>query len=82
MTHHDELWRAVQRSLSKSRWTRLSDLYSAVAKAVALDPREDFEPDAPSSSGERWKRNVRNVLQRRKGLGHVIWDNHARYRLP
>ena len=29
----------------------------------------------------RWKRNVRNVLQRRKSTGEVQWDGSASYRL-
>ena len=29
----------------------------------------------------RWKSDVRNVLQRRKSTGEVLWDGRAGYRL-
>jgi hypothetical protein len=79
--HSDEIWMAIQRSLSAERWTRLSALYAAIERILQLDA-EDFEPEAPGSSIPKWKRNVRNVLQQRKAWGHVLWERPALYRLP
>jgi hypothetical protein len=78
--HQDELWAAIRGSLHVDRWISLSELYRRVESTISLDP-DDHDPDAPGSEGARWKRNVRNVLQRRKALGHVEWDGHGRYRL-
>jgi hypothetical protein len=79
--HSDELWAAIQRVLRRDRWTRLADLYRGVAQLVPLDP-DDFDPQAPGSDTPKWQRNVRNVLQVRKGIGHVLWDRGGQYRLP
>jgi hypothetical protein len=79
--HSDELWQAIQRVLRKDRWTRLADLYRGVAQLLTLDA-DDFEPEAPGSELPKWQRNVRNVLQRRKALGHIVWDHAGQYKLP
>lgn len=81
MTHSDELWDAIQRTLSSDRWMALRDLYRGVEKRVSLDD-EDHLPQAPGSDVPKWMRNVRNVLQQRKALGHVLWNGSAQYRLP
>jgi hypothetical protein len=79
--HSDELWAAIQRVLRRDRWTRLADLYRGVARLLTLDP-DDFEPQAPGSEVPKWQRNVRNVLQTRKGIGHVLWNGAGQYKLP
>ena len=81
MTQSPEFWRVIQKTLRKDRWTPLEDLYIAVERTISLD-REDFLPQAPGSSIPKWKRNVRNVLQRRKLRGDIAWDGDAHYRLP
>ena len=80
MTHSDALWKAIKSSLKRHAWTDLPVLYSAVANKTTLDT-EDLNPEAPGSNVPKWKRNVRNVLQRQKMLGRVDWDRHARYKL-
>lgn len=81
MTHLDDLWPAIRRALRTDRWTSLSQIYRAVEQSVSLDA-EDYLPDAPGSTGARWKRNVRNVLQSRKTRGDVQWDSRtASYKL-
>lgn len=81
MTHSQELWRVIQKTLRRNRWTPLVELYVAVERDINLD-REDFFPQAPGSPIPKWKRNVRNVLQQRKSRGDVDWDRDANYRLP
>lgn len=81
MTHLDDLWPAIRRALHTDRWTSLSQIYRAVEASVTLDA-EDHMPDALGSTGARWKRNVRNVLQSRKARGDVKWDSRtASYKL-
>ncbi len=81
MTHHAELWDAIRHGLPRGRWTSLADVYALVERSVALDP-EDCEPQVAGSSVPKWKRNVRNVLQARKGAGDIEWNGAAGYRLP
>ena len=79
MTTAEEMWRVISGWIPKQRWVDLTDIYSAVADHAKLD-REDDDPDAPGSTAPKWKRNVRNVLQRQKRLGRVDWQRPARYR--
>lgn len=81
MTHLDALWRAIQKTLPRNRWMSLTELYRGVEARVSLDA-EDFLPEAPSSDTPKWRRNVRNVLQRRKALNQVLWNGNAQYKLP
>ncbi len=81
MTHADEFWRAIERFLRRDTWLPLVSIYRDVGDSVKLD-REDMMPDAPGSSGLRWRRNVRNVLQSAKAQGRVEWKHPALYRLP
>lgn len=80
MTHQPELWEAIRRLLPHTEWMPLDDIYKAVEKQVRLD-REDFEPAAPGLDEPRWKRNVRNVLQYRKGTGDILWNSDAAYKI-
>lgn len=81
MTHAVDLWSAILRVLPRDRWLPLDQLYKRVQAYVGLDD-EDFMPSAPGSSEPKWRRNVRNVLQRQKKLGHVEWNRRGSYRLP
>jgi len=56
-------------------------IYDIVLGRLKIDD-EDLEPQAPGQATPKWKRNVRNVLQRRKGKGDIEWDGAGMYRLP
>jgi len=51
-----------------------------VESGLTLDS-EDYEWQSPSSDIPKWKRNVRNVLQYRKGTGEIEWDGQGNYRI-
>ncbi len=51
-----------------------------VEENLNLD-NEDYEPQSPSSPIPKWKRNVRNVLQRRKHKGEIKWNGRGEYYL-
>lgn len=80
MTHLPEIWESIRSFLSESRWTALQDIYTHVQRTLPLDD-EDDEPQAPGSTIPKWKRNVRAVLQYRKGIGEVVWNGNKQYRL-
>jgi len=61
-------------------WYSIDTIYQVIEKHHQLDDA-DFEPQAPTSSIPKWKRNVRNVLQYRKGKSQLLWDGGARYKL-
>jgi len=79
MTHLPEIWDCIRNNLSKGRWIALGDIYSLIEKNINLD-EEDYEWQSPTSDIPKWKRNVRNVLQYRKGTGEIEWDRHGSYR--
>ena len=80
MTHSSEIWECIQNHLPRRQWILLEDIYSLVETHLNLDP-EDFEPQLPTSSIPKWKRNVRNVLQYRKGTAEIEWNGRGGYRL-
>ena len=80
MTHLPEIWDCIRAHLPRRRWVPLEDIYALVQARLRLD-REDQEPQAPTSPIPKWKRNVRNVLQYRKGTGDIEWDRQGNYRL-
>ena len=66
------IWPALGRILDDAKWTTLAEIYARLGRELVLS-REHMDA--------RWKRNVRNILQRRKSTGEVQWDGSARYRL-
>lgn len=65
--------------LTKGNWISIEQVYGLIEKYANLDS-DDFEWQSPTSSIPKWKRNVRNVLQKRK-TKDIEWDGHAKYRL-
>lgn len=61
-------------------WVSIKEIYSIVENNFPLDS-EDDEWQSPTSSIPKWRRNVRNVLQYRKGKGDIEWDGQGNYRL-
>ena len=80
MTHLPEIWSCIRARLPRGRWISLDDIYVLVSSSVTLDS-EDHLPQSPSSDIPKWKRNVRNVLQYRKGTGEIKWDGNACYKI-
>ena len=80
MTRLPEIWDCIRNNLPKGRWIVLGDIYSLIEKNINLD-EEDYEWQSPTSDIPKWKRNVRNVLQYRKGTGEIEWDGHGSYRM-
>jgi hypothetical protein len=58
---------------------KLDDIYALVERYLKLD-KEDFQPQSPVSDIPKWKRNVRNVLQYRKGTGEIKCKERGNYR--
>ena len=73
MTRHGEIWPVLGRVLDDKKWISVAEIYDRLARELRLSD-EEFD--------SRWKRNVRNVLQRRKARGDILWDRHGKYRLP
>lgn len=80
MTRLPEIWKSMKSHVPNGQWIDLHDIYKIVSSNCALD-NEDFEPQSPTSDTPKWMRNVRNVLQYRKGTGDVVWDGAGKYRL-
>jgi len=80
MIRAEEIWHILSRYMQQGKWMDLDEVYTLVKSHGQLD-QEDCNPSAPGNSEPKWKRNVRNVIQRRKRLGHLDWDGRAHYRL-
>jgi hypothetical protein len=78
--HSDEIWDVLRLHMRLGSWIGLAEIYELVQSHADLDT-EDFEPAAPGHSDLRWRRNVRNVLQRMKHTTQLEWDGQGRYRL-
>ncbi len=81
MIHHSKIWDIIRMHMPRGQWVSLDDIYQMVRKYGNLDD-EDFKPQSPISDIPKWKRNVRNVLQLRKGKGEIRWGKDAKYLLP
>jgi len=81
MIHLPEIWNIIQTYMPRERWISLDEIYQMVECYGNLDAK-DFEPQSLTSDIPKGKRNVRNVLQYRKGTGEIQWDGDARYLLP
>ena len=81
MLRSDAIWDAISQGMERGRWTSVDSIYDIVHERSAIDD-EDLEPQAPGQATPKWKRNVRNVLQRRKAKGDIEWDTAGMYRLP
>ena len=81
MIHRQEIWGIIQTHMQRKRWISLREIYRMVECYGNLDV-EDFDPESPTSDLPKWERNVRNVLQSRKGTGKIRWDGNANYLLP
>lgn len=79
MTHLPEIWSFIKTKLPPGRWVVLDEIYRLVEDNLTLDD-EDYEWQSPSSNIPKWKRNVRKVLQYRKGTGEIEWNGQAKYR--
>jgi hypothetical protein len=75
-----EIWDIMVMKMPQNEWVSLQDIYAIVKRNHQLDD-EDYLPQAPRSDLPKWQRNVRNVLQRRKSIGHIEWNGYAQYRL-
>ncbi len=80
MTRLLEICSCIKQYLPKGQWVNLETIYELIKTNLKLD-LEDFEPQSPSSDIPKWKRNVRNVLQYRKRIGDIEWENDAKYRI-
>lgn len=78
MIRAPEIWDIILRKMPRQRWIALEEIYQFVEHEGLLD-KEDFEPQSPSSDIPKWKRNVRNILQYRKGIGDIRWNGKAGY---
>ena len=78
--HLPEIWNCLKKELPKGQWIALDNIYRLIENTLTLD-KEDYEWQSSISDIPKWKRNVRNVLQYRKGTGEIEWDGHGDYKL-
>jgi hypothetical protein len=80
--HQPKIWDLIRMYLPRGTWTHIHRIYDLVEEHATLD-KDDFYPQSPTSDIPKWKRNVRNVLQYRKGTREIQWnENDESYFLP
>ena len=72
MISQKEIWAVLSGEMKRDEWIALDAIYELISQRIPV--RDEPVP--------RWRRNVRNVLQRRKASGEVEWNGHGAYRLP
>jgi hypothetical protein len=76
-----QAWEVVEDKAPRGSWLTIGELYALVEANASLDA-EDHVAISPTNSSPRWKRTVRNALQRRKASSDIEWDRVQGYRLP
>ena len=80
-TKQPVMWDLIRHRLPKGEWVGLQDIYNLIEKEIDL-VSDDFEPAAVTTTTPRWQRNIRNILQYRKGTEKIVWSGDARYMMP
>lgn len=75
------VWEILIDFAPRDRWLALHEIYDLIDGHVELDDGDRTGVGSGSGSA-RWKRTVRNALQRRKQLADVEWDGKGHFRLP
>lgn len=75
-----EIRSILKRKMPRGEWVSLQRIYTIVEQDADLDT-EDFEPQATDSNIPKWKRNVRNELQKLKNTPDMEWNRPAKYKL-
>ena len=78
ITTSREMWEIIEEKLPRNQWIPLQEIYEHIERNITLKP-DDFLQAAPTTDEPKWKRNVRNVLQRRKTMGDIAWDRDGKY---
>lgn len=68
--------------LPKDQWVLIQTIYDTVESNISQFADDDFAPEAPGSEHPKWKRNVRNELQRLKERGDILWKAKGSYLFP
>lgn len=79
MLSSGEAWRIIDERAPRGEWLPLTKLYELVGSCTDFDGA-DLRALSAKNSSPRWKRTVRNALQRKKVSGAVAWDGQGRYR--
>jgi len=81
MLNSEAVWRILTEHAPRGDWLGLDELYALVSEHASLDANDNVAVSTKSGS-PRWKRTVRNVLQRKKSAGALEWESGGRFRLP
>jgi DNA mismatch endonuclease, patch repair protein len=79
MLSSGEAWSILNDHAPRGEWLPLRSLYEIVQSHAKLDSADQTAMSGQNRS-PRWKRTVRNILQRKKSAGVVEWDHDGRYR--
>ena len=68
--------------MTAGAWSPLARLYELIVEIPGALDLEDYEPSTPEGDEPKWRRNVRNVLQKDKETPRLEWNpESAAYRL-
>lgn len=79
MLNSKTAWSVISEKAPRGEWIGLDRIYAIVEAGATLD-NGDRVGISDKSASPKWKRTVRNVLQRKKSLGEIEWDGQGRFR--
>lgn len=79
MLNSKAAWQVLVDKVPTGEWLTLDQLYAIVERDAPLDD-VDRTGVSEGSKSPKWKRTVRNVLQRKKSLGEIEWDGRGKFR--
>lgn len=66
----------------KDRWIYITDIYDIIERSIEIFQPNDFDVLAEYNQQPKWKRNVRNALQKLKTNRQILWDGNSNYLFP
>lgn len=79
MIRSAQVWALLEERLTSDASLSLREIYDLVETSLPLDDGDRAGVTAASRS-PRWKRTVRNAIQRRKSSGDLVVDAENRFR--
>ncbi len=69
-----QIWNILDGKMPYDKWVPLQKIYEIVKEHGNLDEEDRAVPAL-------WQKKVRAVLQHRKKIGQIVWDQQANYKL-
>jgi len=80
-TKSETLWTVLVDNIPLAKWIDINDLYKIVEKNFNSFTDDDLSPVTKGRTDSTWRRNLRNVLQRKKKIGEILYNGNSKYKI-